>query len=144
MAGLPVYAYSVFSDATGPIMVVVPGLLLIAGGMYQFTMLKQGCHTRCSNPLFFLMQKWKSGILGAIRLGILHGVDCLGCCVGLMLALVALGMMNVAWMLTAAVIIFVEKTVPGGHRIARPLGIMLVIGGVVVLGMSLFSRPMAI
>jgi predicted metal-binding membrane protein len=53
-----------------------------------------------------------------------------------MLALVALGMMDVAWMLTAAVVIFVEKTLPGGHRIARPLGIALVVGGVLVLGTS--------
>ncbi len=79
---------------------------------------------------------------GALRLGILHGIDCLGCCGGLMLALVALGMMNVAWMLTAAVIIFVEKTVPGGHQVARPLGIVLVLGGIVVLGMAL-SRTVA-
>ncbi len=76
---------------------------------------------------------------GALRLGILHGVDCLGCCAGLMVPLVALGMMNVAWMLTAAVIIFAEKTLPGGHRIARPLGIVLVIGGAVTLGTLLFS-----
>ncbi len=76
-------------------------------------------------------------------MGILHGVDCLGCCAGLMVALVALGMMNIAWMLTAAVIIFAEKTLPGGHRIARPLGVVLVVGGLVVLGVSLFSRQMA-
>ncbi len=80
---------------------------------------------------------------GAARLGIVHGIDCLGCCVGLMLALVALGMMNVAWMLTAAVIIFVEKTLPGGHRIARPLGILLVVGGIVVLGTSLLNGTVA-
>jgi predicted metal-binding membrane protein len=72
----------------------------------------------------------------------LHGIDCLGCCAGLMVALVALGMMNIAWMLTAAVIIFGEKTLPGGHRIARPLGIVLVIGGMVLLGALLFSNRM--
>ena len=143
VAGLPVYGYHLLATATGPIMGVLPGLLLIVGGVYQFTALKQGCHVRCSNPLFFLAQKWKAGMLGAARLGIVHGIDCLGCCVGLMLALVALGMMNVAWMLTAAVIIFVEKTLPGGHRIARPLGILLVVGGIVVLGTSLLNGTVA-
>lgn len=142
VAGLPVYVYNQLAAAGGPAMAVLPGLLLITGGLYQFTALKQGCHTRCSSPLFFLTQQWQSGVPGAARLGVLHGIDCLGCCVGLMLALVALGMMNVAWMLTAAVIIFVEKTLPGGHRVARPLGIGLVVGGVVVLGMSLLSGRM--
>jgi predicted metal-binding membrane protein len=137
VVGLPVYVYYVVAELAGRTMAILPGLLLIVGGVYQFTALKQGCHTRCSNPLFFLMEKWQDGITGAIRLGMVHGIDCLGCCAGLMVALVALGMMQVAWMLTAAVIIFVEKTLPGGHRVARPLGVALVIGGVVVLGVSL-------
>jgi predicted metal-binding membrane protein len=69
----------------------------------------------------------------------LHGVDCLGYCAGLMVGLVALGMMNLVWMLTAAVVIFVEKTIPGSHRIARPLGILMLVGGVVLLGVSLLG-----
>jgi predicted metal-binding membrane protein len=139
VAGLPVYGYGQFMASGGPALAVLPGLLLIMGGLYQFTALKRGCHTRCSSPLFFLTHHWRPDLPGAARLGVLHGLDCLGCCMGLMLALVALGMMNVAWMLTAAVIIFVEKTLPGGHRVARPLGVVLVVGGVVVLGASLLS-----
>jgi predicted metal-binding membrane protein len=142
LAGLPVYAYQLLTAVAGPILTVLPGLLLLAGGVYQFTALKQGCHTRCSNPLFFLMHTWRPGVTGAVRLGVLHGIDCLGCCAGLMLALVGLGMMHVAWMLMAAVIIFVEKTHPSGHRVARPLGLVLIVGGVVVLGASLLSSPM--
>jgi predicted metal-binding membrane protein len=69
----------------------------------------------------------------------LHGVDCLGCCAGLMVGLVALGMMNLAWMLTGALIIFVEKTLPNSHRIARPLGVVMVGGGVVLLATSLLG-----
>ena len=72
-------------------------------------------------------------------LGMLHGVDWLGCCAGLMVGLVALGMMNLAWMLTAAVIIFAEKTIPNSHRIARPLGVIMVAGGVVLLATSLLG-----
>jgi predicted metal-binding membrane protein len=85
------------------------------------------------------MQNWRPGATGALRLGMLHGVDCLGCCAGLMVGLVALGMMNLAWMLTAAVIIFAEKTIPNSHRIARPLGVVLVAGGVVQLATSLLG-----
>jgi predicted metal-binding membrane protein len=57
-----------------------------------------------------------------------------------MVGLVALGMMNLACMLTAAVIIFAEKTIPNSHRIARPLGVVMVVGGVVLLGTSLFGE----
>jgi predicted metal-binding membrane protein len=142
VAGLPVYAYSLLMDARASLTAVVPGILLIAGGAYQFTALKRGCHTRCSSPLFFLMHKWRPGAAGAVRLGVLHGLDCLGCCLGLMMALVGLGMMHLAWMLTAAVIIFIEKTMPGGHHIARPLGTLLVIGGATVVGASLLADPM--
>jgi predicted metal-binding membrane protein len=142
VAGLPVYGYNQLAAEWGPAMAVLPGFLLITGGAYQFTGLKQGCHTRCSSPLFFLTHQWRPGVPGAARLGVLHGIDCLGCCVGLMLALVALGMMNVAWMLTAAVIIFVEKTLPGGHRVAGPLGVVLVLGGLVVLSTSLLGSRM--
>ena len=133
MAGLPVFAYNAFSGAVGSLAAVLPALLLIVGGAYQFTPLKRICHARCSSPLFFLMQNWRPGARGSMRLGVIHGVDCLGCCAGLMVGLVALGMMNLAWMLTAAVIIFAEKTIPGSHRVAWPLGIVMIGGGVALL-----------
>jgi predicted metal-binding membrane protein len=138
-AGLLVYAYNTLAGAAGSLAAVLPALLLIVGGVYQFTPLKRSCHTRCSSPLFFLMQNWRPGATGALRLGTLHGVDCLGCCAGLMVGLVALGMMNLAWVLTAAVIIFAEKTIPNSHRIARPLGVVMVVGGAGLLATSLLG-----
>jgi predicted metal-binding membrane protein len=139
VAGLPVYAYNASAGAAGSLAAVLPALLLIVGGAYQFTPLKRICHVRCSSPLFFLIQNWRPGATGALRLGMLHGVDCLGCCAGLMVGLVALGMMNLAWMLTAAVIIFVEKTIPNSHLIARPLGLVMVAGGALLLATSLLG-----
>jgi predicted metal-binding membrane protein len=137
-AGLPVYAYALAGETVGRFAAVLPAVLLIIGGAYQFTSLKHSCHARCSNPLFFLMQKWKPGTAGALRLGVLHGTDCLGCCVGLMAGLVALGMMNLALVFTAALIIFAEKTLPESHRIARPLGVLMMVAGV-VLGLTLLG-----
>ena len=135
-AGLPVYAYNSLANAAGSLAAVLPALLLIVGGAYQFTPLKRICHARCSSPLFFLMHNWRSGATGALRVGMLHGVDCLGCCAGLMVGFVALGLMNLAWMLTAALIILAEKTLPNSHRIARPLGVVMVAGGVGLLATS--------
>ena len=138
-AGIPVYAYSLVVEPVGSFGTVLPAALLVVGGVYQFTPLKRRCHTRCSSPLGFLLQHWRQGPAGALRLGVVHGLDCLGCCAGLMVALVALGMMNLAWVLTAAVVIFVEKTIPGSHRLARPLGVLMIAGGVVLLGASLLG-----
>jgi predicted metal-binding membrane protein len=139
VAGLPVYVYALSAEAVGQFAAVLPTVLLVIGGVYQFTSLKRSCHARCSNPLFFLMHKWKPGVVGALRLGVLHGLDCLGCCAGLMIGLVALGMMNLALVFTAALIIFAEKTLPNSHRIARPLGVLMVAGGVVLLGLTLWG-----
>jgi predicted metal-binding membrane protein len=138
-AGLPVYAYNTLAGAASSLAAVLPALLLIVSGIYQFTPLKRICHARCSSPLFFLIQNWRSGATGALRLGTLHGVDCLGCCAGLMVGLVALGMMNLTWMLTAAVIIFAEKAIPNSHLIARPLGVVMVASGAVLLAASLLG-----
>ena len=139
VAGLPVYLYALTAETAGSYAIVLPAVLLVIGGVYQFTSLKRSCHARCSSPLFFLMQKWKSGTAGALRLGVLHGIDCLGCCAGLMVGLVALGMMNLALVFTVALIIFAEKTLPESHRIARPLGVLMMTGAVVLLGFSLLG-----
>jgi predicted metal-binding membrane protein len=138
-AGMPVYAYSLFVEAAGSLATVLPASLLVVGGIYQFTPLKCICHARCSSPLFFLLQNWRPGATGALRLGVVHGLDCFGCCAGLMVGLVALGMMNLVWMLTAAVVIFVEITIPGSHHVARPLGVLMIVGGVALLGASLLG-----
>jgi predicted metal-binding membrane protein len=139
IAGLPVYVYALTAESIGRLAAMLPAVLLVTGGVYQFTSLKRSCHARCSNPLFFLMQKWKPGAAGALRLGVLHGLDCLGCCAGLMIGLVALGMMNLALVFTAALIIFAEKTLPNSHRIARALGVLMLAGGVVLLGLTLWD-----
>jgi predicted metal-binding membrane protein len=138
-AGLPVYAYALAAENVGRFAAALPAVLLVIGGAYQFSSLKRSCHARCSSPLSFLMQRWRPGTAGALRLGASHGVDCLGCCAGLMAGLVALGMMNLALVFTAALVVFAEKTLPEGHRVARPLGVLMVAGGVVLVGLTLLG-----
>jgi predicted metal-binding membrane protein len=143
VAGLPIYGYALTAETIGRFAAVLPAVLLVSGGVYQFTSLKRSCHARCSNPLFFLMHKWKPGTAGALRLGVLHGIDCLGCCVGVMVGLVALGMMNLALVFTVALIIFAEKTLPDSHRIAPTLGFVMIVGGVAFFGFSLLGGMQA-
>ncbi len=59
---------------------VIGGIVLIAAGLYQLTPLKNTCLTHCRSPLHFIMHKWREGYLGALLMGIDHGVYCLGCC----------------------------------------------------------------
>jgi predicted metal-binding membrane protein len=138
-AGLPAYAYNLFAEEEGSLATVLPALPLVVGSAYQFTPLKRSCHVRCSSPLFFLMQRCHPRATGTLRQGVIHGVDCLGCCAGLTVGLVALGMMNLVWMLTAVVIIFAEKMIPDSHSIARPWGVVMVMGGVLLLPTSFFD-----
>lgn len=140
VAGLPIYLYTVFADIAGSAATALPASLLATAGIYQFTSLKRTCQARCSSPLFFLMQNWHKGAAGAMRLGLKHGLDCVGCCAGVMVALAALGMMNLAWMTTTAVVVFAETTLPGGHRLARPVGAVMVAGGALLVVSSLLGN----
>ena len=65
-------------------------------------------------------------MLGALWMGIEHGAICVGCCLGLMLALFALGVMSLFWMGAAGVAILIEKAMPGGEAFARALALVLV------------------
>ena len=83
----------------------VAGGALVAAGVYQLTPLKSACLRHCRSPLHFLL-RGRPGFGGALWMGIEHGAVCVGCCIGLMLALFALGVMSLFWMaLVAAAIL---------------------------------------
>jgi predicted metal-binding membrane protein len=108
------------------------GVLLIAAGLYQLTPLKDVCLSKCQSPMSFLMTSWRDGKVGAIRMGLLHGGYCLGCCWLFFVILLPLGVMNVAAMVVIAVLVFGEKCLPVGDRLARAAALVLVVSGVVV------------
>ena len=107
----------------------VGGVFLLVAGLYQWTPLKQACLTTCQSPMAFLARRWRSGGWGAFRMGIEHGVYCVGCCWALMLLLFAGGVMNL-WVI-AGLTLFVgfEKLVPFGAASARVSGAILVAAG---------------
>ncbi len=113
----------------------VSGTALIGAGVYQFTRWKSFCLGHCRSLLHFFTEHWHDGMAGALRMGAQHGMYCVGCCWGLMLALIALGMVNPVWMLLIGFVISVEKIVPGGERLARWIGASLIVAGAaIVLG----------
>ncbi|HYU61799.1 MAG TPA: DUF2182 domain-containing protein [Solirubrobacterales bacterium] len=116
-------------DRAGP---YVAGGVIVAAAIYQLTPLKDACLTRCRNPLMFVMQAWKPGRLGGLRMGIEHGGWCVGCCWALMAALFALGVMSVGWMAFIAALIAIEKLVPWKAVANRGIAVLLLVLGLVV------------
>ena len=107
----------------------VAGGALAVAGLYQLTPLKSACLRHCRSPLHFLLHG-RPGSVGALWMGIEHGSICIGCCVGLMLALFALGVMSLFWMAVVAAAILIEKALPGGETFARLLAVVLVALGI--------------
>jgi predicted metal-binding membrane protein len=103
--------------------------IMIAAGLSQFTPLKAICLRHCRTPLGFLLGSWRSGRLGALRMGLEHGAFCLGCCWFLMALLFFGGVMNLYWIAGLAVFVLLEKTVPLGHWLGRLAGAVLAAWG---------------
>jgi predicted metal-binding membrane protein len=110
------------------------GLLLVAG-LYQFTPLRTLCLEKCRSPYLFLVQHWggRRAALDALRLGLRHGLFCLGCCWTLMLLMFAVGAANLGWMLALGALMAAERSTSLGRHLTRPLGAALTLGGVFVL-----------
>jgi predicted metal-binding membrane protein len=108
------------------------GTTLVAAGLYQFTRLKRVCLAHCRSPLAFVAQHWRDGRLGALSMGVRHGLYCLGCCWALFAVLVAAGVMSLAWMLLLTLVVFAEKLLPPSRRFEAGIGIALVLLGIVV------------
>jgi predicted metal-binding membrane protein len=108
------------------------GATLGVAGLYQFTAVKHICLSHCRSPLAFVAQHWRDGRVGALGMGLRHGLYCLGCCWALFAVLVATGVMSVAWMLLLTLVVFVEKLLPRGRRFEGALGVVLVALGIAV------------
>jgi predicted metal-binding membrane protein len=100
-------------DRGGP---YAAGTVIVAAGLYELTPLKRRCLGRCrsappGNPF---------------RSGIEHGRDCVGCSGALMAVLFVLGVMSLVWMAVVAAVIFAEKALPPGPRLAPVVAVALV------------------
>jgi len=111
VVGLAVYAlYQPHGTAAA-------GALTVAAGVYEVTPLKRACRRRCRQTL---------------RSGFEFGLSCVGSSIGLMVMLVALGVMSVTWMSVVAVLAFAQKLLPPTASIDVPLALAILALGVVV------------
>jgi predicted metal-binding membrane protein len=111
----------------------IGGAVIILAGIYQITPLKDLCLSKCRTPITFIMTSWRDGAVGALRMGLLHGTYCLGCCWLLFVILFPLGIMNIAAMAVITLIVFAEKTLPWGRLAPRVTAAALVAYGAVVV-----------
>ena len=94
------------------------GAVAIAAGLYEFTPLKQRFRQRCQE---------------SVRSGFEFGLYCVGSSIGLMLMLVALGVMSVAWMAVIAVPAVAQKLLPAKAAIDVPSALAIVGLGILIL-----------
>ena len=113
---------------------LVLGDVLIVAGLYQFTALKQACLDNCRSPFVFITRHWQEGYDGALRIGMVDGLYCLGCCWALFAVLMAAGVMSLAWMLLLTLVVFAEKVLPGARHTSQLVGLALIVLGLGVLG----------
>jgi len=105
------------------------GGLLIAAGLYQISPLKNVCLRHCRSPVHFISGRWRKGESGAFRMGLEHGLYCVGCCWLLMLLLFVGGVMNLLWIAALSIIVLLEKIVPRGDFVGSVAGGLFVLGG---------------
>ena len=84
----------------------------MVAGAFQFSRLKDRCLSACRSPLAFVVQHWRDGRLGAVRMGIRHGWHCAGCCWALMMLMFPLGVMNIVALASVTALVYAEKVLP--------------------------------
>jgi predicted metal-binding membrane protein len=111
---------------------VFTATILIITGVYQWLPMKNACLSHCRSPLSFLSHHWREGLIGAVRMGFLHGMFCVGCCWALMALLFVAGVMNLLWVAAIAVFVLVEKLSRQGLLLGRVAGVLLIFWGTYV------------
>lgn len=111
LVGLAVYA------AYRPHGTFAAAAVVVAAGIYELTPLKRHCRRRCQ---------------ATVSSGVGFGVDCVGSSIGLMLMLLALGVMSVTWMAVIAVIVAAQKLLPAKTAIDASLGLAIIGLGILI------------
>ncbi len=112
-------------------------VLLLAVGVYQWLPAKRACLAHCQSPVDFLVREYRPGHAGALRMGMRHGLYCLGCCWTLMLLLFVGGVMNLLWVAAIAALVFAEKVIARGRWLRQLIGVATVLAGLTLLARAL-------
>ncbi|MEU9228354.1 DUF2182 domain-containing protein [Streptomyces massasporeus] len=106
----------------------IGSIAFLLAGLYQLGPLKHVCLRHCRDPLGHLVRY--AGFRRPardLRVGVHHGAYCVGCCAGLMVVLVPLGVMNVAAMAGLALVVFAEKLWSRGLLLSSVVGVAFLV-----------------
>ena len=106
---------------------LIAGGVLAMAGAFQFSNLKDQCLSKCRQPGPYLMSHYRRGSGGAFRLGLGHGLYCLGCCWALMLVMFAAGVAMLWWMAALTAVMVYEKTGRHGEAVTPVVGAALLL-----------------
>jgi predicted metal-binding membrane protein len=111
---------------------IIIATTLLAAGLWQFSPLRDRCLDECRSPLGFVMNRWRGTSVQreALTMGIAHGAFCVGCCWSLMLVMFGVGLGSLSAMLLLGGLTAIEKNMPWGRRLSRPLGVALILAAV--------------
>jgi predicted metal-binding membrane protein len=111
---------------------VIVATTLLTAGLWQFSPLRDRCLDACRSPLGFVLNRWRgvSERREAISMGVAHGAFCVGCCWSIMLVMFGVGLGSLSAMLVLGGLTAIEKNLPMGRRLTRPLGVALVLAAV--------------
>jgi predicted metal-binding membrane protein len=108
---------------------LIAGSILALAGAFEFSDLKDRCLAKCRHPGPYLLAHYRRGASGAFRLGLGHGLYCLGCCWALMLVMFAAGVAVLWWMAALTALMLYETVGRHGERL-RP------VAGAALLGLA--------
>ena len=107
-------------------------VLIVTAGIYQWLPIKDKCLQQCRSPVDFITSHWQKGMTGAFRMGLSHGMFCLGCCWVLMSLLFVGGVMNLLWIAAITLFVLLEKILPLGDAGGRVIGLLMIATGAVI------------
>ena len=103
--------------------------ILIGAGLFQLTPMKRVCLAHCRSPADFITRYFRPGVGGALRMGVRHGLYCVGCCWALMLLLFFGGVMSLVWIAAITIFVLIEKLLPLGALTGKVSGVLLIGAG---------------
>lgn len=98
----------------------VAGVLAIAG-LWQLTPAKRACLRGCRGVRVPPAYGWRA-VRASGRLGVRHGLACVGSCWAMMLAMLITG--SLLWMVPLLLVVWWEKVLARGRSLARPTAVM--------------------
>jgi predicted metal-binding membrane protein len=137
VTGVVAYLGSLFFEGliwlTRPFSVWLVIVTFLVGGLYQLSPLKEACLRHCRTPFSVIAEfSGRRGRAIDLRLGLYHGMICVACCWGLMVILLAVGVMDLPAMISLAAVTLIEKLTPFGLRAGRLVGWAFILTALVI------------